>query len=481
MQHLRDGHGDEIRAWRRALDPHAKFALLLTDLRQYCRKVDLDVDIKALWKSLDTDNTGQFLLEEIATDSAAILANFKFWCFHIAGSCTDLWEKAEIKKARRDPGLNGTWVSDKKIMRGCFAEALRNLGWPESTDPDTASKNRAKLSAMLDFFGGGFICKADLAWLDKWQPREWLHSAPSAKAWSAIRTLCLQEYKHPLRAWRQAFDTDDSNVISWLEFRRACDKLGFLGDVAGAWRHLDQDASGLISMKEFDPPSAELLMSFKNWADNNFGSVELAFKALDVDGSRSVTFGELKRACHKLCWEGDIRILFDCLDLNYAEGGKRTLTLDEISFLDHWQWDALEDPDVEPTKDVAKKPSKFRSRPGTSLEADWSKPSLQPISRPASEPSLHKCPEKTEGSGTCPQGDCWDRFERCLVAHRHRNGGGGRQRNRPAMVGRQALPDLEWGKHRSQRSICLPERVARRQKKCAILNLSHSSDVSLVL
>mmetsp|Transcript_27110 Transcript_27110/g.47907 ORF Transcript_27110/g.47907 Transcript_27110/m.47907 type:complete len:238 (-) Transcript_27110:95-808(-) len=106
-------------------------------------------------------------------------------------------------------------------------------------------------------------------------------------------------------------------------------------------------------MREYDPDSEELLTSFKEWADSNFGSVRHCFKALDSDRSGSVTYPELKRACHKMKWLGNVRMLFDCLDLDSGDRrnrdvatGKRAISLEEISFLDTWH--------VEPRPELAK-------------------------------------------------------------------------------------------------------------------------------
>merc|ERR1711972_615565 len=68
------------------------------------------------------------------------------------------------------------------------------------------------------------------------------------------------------------------------------------------------------------------------------------------------TFTELKRACIKLNWQGDVRLLFDCLDVDRVRDassyGKRTISFDEISFLDTWEYELkIQDvPEDEPIK-----------------------------------------------------------------------------------------------------------------------------------
>merc|ERR1711871_108858 len=115
--------------------------------------------------------------------------------------------------------------------------------------------------------------------------------------------------------------------------------------MAGAWRYLDEDISGYITIREYDLASAKILQSFKAWAEEHFGSVKLAFKAIDADGNGTVSFQELKRISKSLKWVGDVKILFNCLDvdgkrdLKGENAGKRSLSLNEVAFLDEWRAD----------------------------------------------------------------------------------------------------------------------------------------------
>jgi len=152
---------------------------------------------------------------------------------------------------------------------------------------------------------------------------------------------CMHEQcSHPLVAWRGIMDMDNDNLVSWVEFKNACRKVGFQGSVGAAWRMLDRDVSGTITLHEWDPKGAELLASFRSWAEAHFGSVELAFKAFDKEGSGSVTLADLKQACRKLKWDGDVKALFQCLNakgnVTGDEGKARHLVLKDVDFLDRW-------------------------------------------------------------------------------------------------------------------------------------------------
>lgn len=345
LGHLRGSYGNEVRAWRRGLDPKCTFIMTSTSLRRYCRHVDLPVDSTDLWRALDKDADGMLRLEEFAPNSAVVLATFRHWANKVIGSCAELWDLPQALEIRGDPEMRDSkWPSDKKMLHCNFMQLLEALGWPEALNANT----RSTLCASLDFYGCGFVSRDDLEWLDSWKPPDWLYTEPDMDAWDDLRNLMMEGFSHPLQAWRMILDTDNSNQVCWEEFKTACEKLRWRGNIGGAWRALDGDLSGTITMQEYDPQSADLLQSFKEWASENFGSVVRAFKALDDDGSGLLSHKEMKLACQKLKWDGDTRLLFDCLDLGgKKEGGRRVITIKEIEFLDSWTSDPSSKQDAE--------------------------------------------------------------------------------------------------------------------------------------
>eukprot|EP00931_Biecheleriopsis_adriatica_P104517 TRINITY_DN79186_c0_g1_i1.p1 TRINITY_DN79186_c0_g1~~TRINITY_DN79186_c0_g1_i1.p1 ORF type:complete len:377 (+),score=62.18 TRINITY_DN79186_c0_g1_i1:902-2032(+) len=329
-------YGGEIRAWRRGLDPKSTFIVSLSSLKAwFCNQPELReiIDLPLLWRSLDRDDCGSIFMEELAPKASETLATFRQWASEQLGSCTAVWDHPIVRQALKG-SKSDSWKSESKLLLGAFAKALKKLGCPQIADIDA----RSRLLAALDYFGCGFISQSDLKWLDSWESPEWLHSAPSPEAWALARSLIMKRFDHPLKAWRNLLDRDDSNSVSWREFKSACSTVGFKGNLGGAWRALDDDLSGSVSLREFDEPSAAILESFKAWGEANFGSVELLFKAIDADGSGSVSFPELKRACAKGKWSGDVLLLFNCLDFEgEGTGRKRTLDMEEVIFLDSWQ------------------------------------------------------------------------------------------------------------------------------------------------
>lgn len=325
--HLQNTYGNVVRAWRRALDPGQRFALTRRDIGRYCRQADLDVDLGSLWKALDFDNVGVCRLEILGRRHAAALASFRAWTRQKFGTCGDIWERLWSVSAP-----SGSVLINARIHSSTFLNAIRALGWPKADEV----RSNAMLCAGLDLLACGFLSPEDLAWLDAWEAPEWLALEPDYEAWCQLRKLMHTTWEHPLRVWRELFDTNDTNLVSWEEFRRACRRLRFNGSVGGAWRYLDTDLSGTITLQEFDAPSAELLTSFKEWVGQHFGTVEYAFKSIDTDGSGSITYSELRRAAQIFDWGGDAAMIFDCLELERLPG-KRTLSFKNLEFLDTWE------------------------------------------------------------------------------------------------------------------------------------------------
>eukprot|EP00928_Gymnodinium_smaydae_P013317 TRINITY_DN14869_c0_g2_i1.p1 TRINITY_DN14869_c0_g2~~TRINITY_DN14869_c0_g2_i1.p1 ORF type:complete len:625 (+),score=117.25 TRINITY_DN14869_c0_g2_i1:126-2000(+) len=370
LQSLRQTYGTEVRGWRRALDTEGNFRVTLPQVQTYCRRMGLPLDVSELWRELDADGAKKIGLEDCSMYTADVLASFRKWARDRFERCTGLWDHLPcaglLGGALQQQAQAGGWASNKKLMVGAFARALKALGWPGAEDAAT----RTTLCSNLDLLGCGFIERTDLEWLDDWNPPLFLMASPDPEAWAKIRSAMLDKYKHPLRAWRRLLDLDGSNQVSWREFSDACHQLGVDADVAGAWRHLDEKMTGKIGMREYHPPSADILESFKQWADDNFGSVTLCFQAIDADGGGLLSLSELRRAA-KLGYSGEVRLLFDCLDVRGADhDGKRGLTLKDMSFMDSWESAAAPAPalaatDPEATAAVAASRQSRRRRAST--------------------------------------------------------------------------------------------------------------------
>ncbi|CAE8601911.1 unnamed protein product, partial [Polarella glacialis] len=220
----------------------------------------------------------------------------------------------------------------------------------------------------------------------------WLYAKPDAEARNELKRMILDRYDDALDAWRRLIDRDGSNSVSWEEFQAACSKIHFTGNISGAWRALDADLSGHITLQEFDPTSHSLLASFKAWADKNFGSSDLMLKALDVDGSGCLELNELKRACRKGNWRGDVLMLFNYLDKDRCRsGGKRSISAAELCFLDVWNPlddDSLEEPHADLGHQIQEAETSLPALLVQPRRARPARPAMKDLKKYASAPVL---------------------------------------------------------------------------------------------
>lgn len=321
-------HGCLFRAWRKELDDDGSMTVQRKELFKACRESGWKGDVRVLWKALDRDDSGMTSLEELDTNLAWELAQFKVFLDSTFGNAAAAF-KAFDKSGTR------------KIRLNEFCSAAVRHGF---------QGDRAKLRkifGLIDWQGARYLTETGMLFMDAWRPPVWLTS-PGANnaAAEAMKAQLTRRYKRLLKAWRLAMDGDGSNRVSWQEFEECAKKVGFRGDVAGAWLAFDTDLSGFITYKEIDPEGYDIIASWKAWAEEEFGSIHSAFKVLDADGSGSLSFVEFRRACRYFGFLKPAKPLFSVLDCD----GAGSLSLNEVSYLDEWESQQSEADSLEPNQ-----------------------------------------------------------------------------------------------------------------------------------
>merc|ERR1719375_2442989 len=97
---------------------------------------------------------------------------------------------------------------------------------------------------------------------------------------------------------------------------------------------------GFISLKNIDHESAQVLVNFKEWAEDTFGSIQFAFRVFDSAHCNAVSLPVFKRMLSGFGFQGDARILFQSLKPD--AGGRQCsrdarLRLDDMKHLSSWE------------------------------------------------------------------------------------------------------------------------------------------------
>lgn len=318
----------------RCLDYDGSMFIQKHELFRAVREMCWQGDVRLLWKGLDEDNSGITSIQEIDSQCAEQLAKFKQQCIDKFGSAVDAFR-----------GLDALKLGKLKAQQ--FIDACELYGF--------IKVNKA-LFLGLDNHNKRYITGDDLKFLDEWRCPTYLTADPCEEAAKKFKATLLNYYSSYLKAWRLLLDRDGSNSVGWEEFESAARRIRFRGNLAGAWRSFDDDISGTISLKEIDGPTYDALAEFKAWADEEFGTVKLAFGVLDQDGSGDFSLREWQKTLASYGFQGDSRHLFTTLDMD-DEG---MVSLDEVAFLDEWEstqepeMDEILTPKVQPRKARAK-------------------------------------------------------------------------------------------------------------------------------
>lgn len=314
---LKKRYGHFVRAWRKVLAPEGGMVVHKNDLFKASIAMAWEGDVRMLWSAFDKDESGYITMEELDSPSATSLAYFKRFVDEKFGNTSKAFRAFDKQKKRR-------------LTQGEFVEAVKGAGFHLPAGP---------LYGAFDINKVKVIKEEDMQFLNDWKPTQFLLADANAEAAEEVRGRLLSHYRSYLKAWRHILDADGSNRCNWDEFAGACKKIGFKGDIPGAWRHFDEDLSGFLTLSEFDPVSSKLLAKFKHWCDEEFGGVRSAFGVFDSDGSNEVSYREFRRSCRIYGFEGDCHLLFYAMDLEK----RGELTLKEVLFLDAWEFESPDD------------------------------------------------------------------------------------------------------------------------------------------
>mmetsp|Transcript_31720 Transcript_31720/g.91082 ORF Transcript_31720/g.91082 Transcript_31720/m.91082 type:complete len:752 (+) Transcript_31720:136-2391(+) len=358
---LKRTYGSFIRAWRVALSPSDSMVLPKAHFCKACSEIGFRNEAKLLWQGFGKDDTALLSIDDLDNRSGILLARFQAFVSNTFGGALAAFQALDKLKTRM-------------LRKQDFCAALAKFG---------CHLPGRQLFHGLDRHGRDCLVESDILFLDRWKPPAFLLASPNHAALEELKALFIAVYDGYVKAWRKTIDLRNSNRCDWNDFRDACKKLTFAGDIPGAWRALDSGYTGFISLHDIDHSSGEALDAFRTWATQEFGSVASAFGVFDMDGSNSLSMREFNRACRIYGFGGHASSLFRTLDIE-RDGN---LSLKEVAFLDGWIDDLAGEAEEEPERPRLQRgstslPHGFK-RSATSTEAEPLQP--EPESAPETE------------------------------------------------------------------------------------------------
>lgn len=306
---LKRTYGGFIRAWLVALSPDGRMILPKVHFFRALSEIGCRGDTRLVWHALQKDADESIALEELHVGSAIILADFHAFVRQQGGA----------REAFRSLNRSNT----RMLRLPEFLAAVQEVG---GFDGPAES-----LFNELDRAGQKYLVEGDLAFLDDWKPPAYLLAEPNRQGMEDVKSMLFIHYGSFLKAW-QALDVNSCNRCCWHTFQHVCQHIQYVGDIPGAWRALDDDISGYITLKELDNDSNSVLEDFRMWAHNSVGSVGRVYQ-LALGKAGTLGYRAFARTCHAFRYTGNARIVFNALDVD--RGG--SLSLKEVAFLDRWR------------------------------------------------------------------------------------------------------------------------------------------------
>lgn len=345
------GAGSVVRSYRKVLDRTGNMMVSKVEVLKGLRQIAFNGDAVALWKALDQDNDGSVHLQDIDVQSALILASFRNWASVQHGSCVEaMWSMAPSRRRKIK------WNVEE------FAVALSGTGWPGV--PGVPFRQSADfLHESLDDGRTRSVKPDDAAFLDNWEPTPWLIALPDEAGRSLFVAGLRDSHPNLMFAWKQSLDRANRNRVFFTAFSECCEQL-HLANTAGVWRAMDRECKGFITFEDLDPESARVLLCFKKWCEDRFGSIQYAFSIMEKGYRNGMSLTVFKRALHDFNFPHDSKELFDLLKPGASKGGGREahVRVDDVMHLVHWEFFGEEDVDlpeasVAPSHSHAKKSS----------------------------------------------------------------------------------------------------------------------------
>lgn len=333
--------GSTLRAWLNIFDVDNDQRINKLEFSEGMRQLGYRGKIQQLFADLDDDGSGELTMQEIDPVQASVWTKFRSFCVDTFKSVDAMMEGLSctnnIESKRRSAS------KAEQVTESQFVQNMERMAWSDGSEKLLFSALCAELGRSQH---GGVILASGLRWLGIELKRRTKKAAAKGKQllrrqqstdlgqelFRDFKAYLKKKHGNLVRAWRTVFPSSDSMILPKPAFLKACAAMGFATNAKALWTVLDKDNSGFVSLDELEPKSAEVLAKFKLLLDNKFNSVQEAFAAIDLDGTRKISAKQFDDALKQHGWTGPTKQLFSYLD----KDSRKTLQVQDFKFLEKW-------------------------------------------------------------------------------------------------------------------------------------------------
>jgi len=366
--YLRKKFGSIVAGWR-VLDADKNGRLSFYEFCNACRAMGYHGNLKKLWRQLDVNANGFITLMNIDSEVGTMVGTFKLTLIKKYGDMLTAWQKCldkngtgrieegELGECLTEIGLDmdakklfnmlrggpsglGLTLADfdpeahKRFVTGDlkgltskpdkeFLEDLPGIGRELSMPLDMQEGSRA---------GGARQFRQELKSADKAEVEAARHENTRLKLGlhtvQGFKQALIKRCGSLLGAWREALDLDGNGRLTFGEFTKSLQLLGFHGDIKGLWKQLDTRGQGMLLFSDLDKETDDALQELRTVLTRVHGNMLMAWlRGIDTNGNNCVTVDQFERACRICGFSRDAKQLFQVMQ---PEAGRKFLTLKDF-------------------------------------------------------------------------------------------------------------------------------------------------------
>mmetsp|Transcript_45972 Transcript_45972/g.82781 ORF Transcript_45972/g.82781 Transcript_45972/m.82781 type:complete len:1206 (+) Transcript_45972:75-3692(+) len=301
-------YGTLTSAWRFAFEESENGKVYFVQFCNAMRCLGYAGNIKKCFHDLDKDDKGHLLLEDLDAESADIIKSFRKLLLKKYGSYIKAWAALDYNKSNSlDVDELVTvckyigYKHDAKTLFRCLVEfpGKQSISMGDLDPAAMRAYYRGDLEAMSPQEKGAAARKK--------KEEEMLMARKSmmgADDLNSLKMELMRKFRTMTAGWRFGLDIECNGKLSYVDFAKACRGMGFIGNIKGCWKELDDDDSGLITFNELDPDWYDKISSFSEKLLDKYTSYESAWKKIDADKSRAISAEEFVEVCADIGYEG---------------------------------------------------------------------------------------------------------------------------------------------------------------------------------